>query len=97
MLGIIKWDLYGDISHFFASKLAERPLFGESGEKLQEKQAEFSSRIAKVAILPFGGVWYPRCPSKMANPSRKRKADLFSPESVNVRLRAKKAIISGNT
>ena len=82
---------------FLASKLAERPLFGESGEKLQEKQAEFSSRIAKVAILPLGGVWYPRCPSKMANPSRKRKADLFSPESVNVRLTAKKAIISGNT
>lgn len=81
---------------FLASKLAERPLFGESGEKLQEKQAEFSSRIAKVAILPFGGVWYPRCPSKMANPSRKRKADLFSPESVNARLTAKKAIISGN-
>ena len=71
---------------FLASKLAERPLFGESGEKLKEKQAEFSSRIAKVAILP-----------KMANPSRKRKADLFSPESVNVRLTAKKAIISGNT
>ena len=39
---------------FVASKFAEGPLFGESGEKFQQKQTEFASRVAKVAILPFG-------------------------------------------
>ena len=42
------------LATFLASKFAEKPLFGESGEKFQEKQTEFASRIAKVAILPFG-------------------------------------------
>ena len=45
------------LATFLASKFAEKPLFGESGEKFQKNKQNLlqeSPRIAKVAILPFG-------------------------------------------
>ena len=86
---------------FLASKFAEGPLFGESGQKFQEKQTEFASRIAEnrqsgdLTFWTGSGTSYEAvlCPSKMANPSRKRlKADLFSPKLVNAGLTAKKQL-----
>ena len=53
------------LATFLATKLAEKPLFGESGEKFQEKQTEFASRIAenrrespKWRSYLLDGVWY---------------------------------------
>ena len=89
------------LATFPASKFPERPLFGESGEKFQEKQTEFASRIAENRQSGDLTFWTGSgnsheavpCPLKMANPSRKRlKADLFSPELVNARLNAKKQL-----
>ena len=89
------------LATFPASKFPERPLFGESGEKFQEKQTEFASRIAENRQSGDLTFWTGSgnsheavpCPLKMANPSRKRlKADLFSPELVNARLTAKKQL-----
>ena len=89
------------LATFLASKFAEKPLFGESGEKFQEKQTEFASRIPEnrqsgdLTFWTGSGTSYTAvpCSSKMANPSRKRlKADLFSPELVNARVMAKKQL-----
>ena len=89
------------LATFLASKFAEKPLFGESGEKFQEKQTEFASRIAEnrqsgdLTFWTGSGTSYEAvpCPLKMANPLHNRlKADLFSPELVNARLTAKKQL-----
>ena len=59
MLGIIKWDVYGDISHFPCPPNWLRGHFSakvkRNSKKNKQNLLQESLRIAKVAILPSEG------------------------------------------